>query len=99
MVDPKVVELMMYNDIPHLLVPVITEPKKAAEALKWTVAEMESRYQKLAELGVRNLSDYNDKLARVQAEAAEDGVEPGEAADIYRGSNRRIRRFDADGPR
>ena len=76
MVDPKVVELMMYNDIPHLLVPVITEPKKAAEALKWAVAEMESRYQKLAELGVRNLPDYNAKLARVQAEAAEDGVEP-----------------------
>ena len=76
MVDPKVVELMMYNDIPHLLVPVITEPKKAAEALKWAVAEMESRYQKLAELGVRNLSDYNDKLASVQAEAAADGVEP-----------------------
>ena len=76
MVDPKVVELMMYNDIPHLLVPVITEPKKAAEALKWAVAEMESRYQKLAELGVRNLSDYNAKLASVQAEAAADGVEP-----------------------
>ena len=76
MVDPKVVELMMYNDIPHLLVPVITEPKKAAEALKWTVAEMEARYQKLAELGVRNLPDYNAKLARVQAEAEEDGVEP-----------------------
>ena len=76
MVDPKVVELMMYNDIPHLLVPVITEPKKAAEALKWAVAEMEARYQKLAELGVRNLFDYNAKLASVQAEAEEDGVEP-----------------------
>ena len=76
MVDPKVVELMMYNDIPHLLVPVITEPKKAAEALKWAVAEMEARYQKLAKLGVRNLSDYNAKLASVQAEAEEDGVEP-----------------------
>ena len=76
MVDPKVVELMMYNDIPHLLVPVITEPKKAAEALKWAVAEMEARYQKLAKLGVRNMSDYNAKLAQVQAEAAEDGVEP-----------------------
>ena len=76
MVDPKVVELMMYNDIPHLLVPVITEPKKAAEALKWAVAEMEARYQKLAKLGVRNLADYNAKLAQVQAEAAEDGVEP-----------------------
>ena len=76
MVDPKVVELMMYNDIPHLLVPVITEPKKAAEALKWAVAEMEARYQKLAKRGVRNLADYNAKLVRVQAEAAEDGVEP-----------------------
>ena len=76
MVDPKVVELTMYNDIPHLLVPVITEPKKAAEALKWAVAEMEARYQKLAKLGVRSLSDYNAKLVRVQAEAAEDGVEP-----------------------
>ena len=76
MVDPKVVELTMYNDIPHLLVPVITEPKRAAEALKWAVAEMEARYQKLAQLGVRNLSDYNAKLASGQAEAAEDGVEP-----------------------
>ena len=76
MVDPKVVELTMYNDIPHLLVPVITEPKRAAEALKWAVAEMEARYQKLAKLGVRNLSDYNAKLASDQAEAAEDGVEP-----------------------
>ena len=76
MIDPKVVELMMYNDIPHLLVPVITEPKKAAEALKWAVAEMESRYQRLAKLGVRNLSDYNAKLASIQAEAEEEGVEP-----------------------
>ncbi len=76
MVDPKVVELTMYNDIPHLLVPVITEPKRAAEALKWAVAEMEARYQKLAKLGVRNLSDYNAKLASGQTEAAEDGVEP-----------------------
>lgn len=76
MVDPKVVELMMYNDIPHLLVPVITEPKKAAEALKWAVAEMESRYQRLAKLGVRNLSDYNAKLVRSQAEEEEEGVEP-----------------------
>ena len=76
MVDPKVVELTMYNDIPHLLVPVITEPKRAAEALKWAVAEMEARYQKLAKLGVRNLSDYNAKLTSGQTEAAEDGVEP-----------------------
>ena len=76
MVDPKVVELTMYNGIPHLLVPVITEPKKASEALKWAVAEMEARYQKLARLGVRNLADYNAKLKKVNTEAQEDGVEP-----------------------
>ena len=81
MVDPKVVELMMYNDIPHLLVPVITEPKKAAAALKWAVAEMEARYQKLAKLGVRNLADYNAKLAHVQAEAEVDDIEPTEAEE------------------
>ncbi len=76
MVDPKVVELTMYNDVPHLLVPVITEPKKASEALKWSVAEMEARYQKLAKLGVRNLADYNRKLERVNVEAQEEDVEP-----------------------
>ena len=64
MVDPKVVELMMYNDIPHLLVPVITEPKKAAQALKWAVAEMEARYQKLAKLGVA-------QSGRLQRQASE----------------------------
>ena len=66
----------MYNDIPHLLAPVITEPKKASEALKWAVAEMEARYQKLAKLGVRNLDDYNRKLARLNQEHQDDGVEP-----------------------
>ncbi|MBM3278346.1 MAG: DNA translocase FtsK [Candidatus Handelsmanbacteria bacterium] len=79
MIDPKVVELTMYNDIPHLMVPVITEPKKAAEALKWAVAEMEARYQKLAKLGVRNLSDYNRKLAGKPAEPQVEGVEPEKA--------------------
>ena len=76
MVDPKVVELTMYNDIPHLLVPVITEPKKASEALKWTVAEMESRYQKLAKLGVRNLADYNAKVKVLNPADSEEGLEP-----------------------
>ena len=66
----------MYNDVPHLLVPVITEPKKASEALKWAVAEMEVRYQKLAKLGVRNLADYNRKLEQVNAQAQEEGIEP-----------------------
>ncbi|MEW6749813.1 MAG: DNA translocase FtsK [Candidatus Latescibacterota bacterium] len=75
MVDPKVVELTIYNGIPHLLVPVVTEPKKAADALKWAVAEMEARYQKLAKLGVRHLADYNRKLERVNQER-EEGEEP-----------------------
>lgn len=79
MVDPKVVELTMYNDIPHLLTPVITEPKKASEALKWTVAEMELRYQKLAKLGVRNLVDYNAKVKKLNPADYEDGLEPPQA--------------------
>ncbi|MGM0507629.1 MAG: DNA translocase FtsK 4TM domain-containing protein [Fusobacteriota bacterium] len=61
LVDPKMVELMPYNDIPHLLVPVITNPKLAATALKWTVNEMEDRYKKLSKLQVRNLESYNKK--------------------------------------
>ncbi len=69
MIDPKVVELTMYNDIPHLLAPVITEPKKASEALKWAVAEMESRYQLLAKLAVRNLADYNSKAEKMAAQS------------------------------
>ncbi len=76
MVDPKVVELNVYNDIPHLLVPVITEPRKAAEALKWTVAEMERRYLKLAARGVRNISDYNRKLEVGAGALQEEGAEP-----------------------
>lgn len=76
MVDPKVVELTAYNEIPHLLVPVITEPKKAAEALRWAVAEMERRYLKLAALGVRHISDYNRRLERGAGAAREEGAEP-----------------------
>ncbi len=62
MVDPKVVELSVYNGIPHLLIPVVTDPKKAAGALNWAVAEMTDRYNTFAEYGVRNLEDYNNKL-------------------------------------
>ena len=76
MVDPKVVELTVYNEIPHLLVPVITEPKKAADALRWAVAEMERRYLKLAALGVRHISDYNRRLERGAGAAQEEGAEP-----------------------
>ncbi len=60
LVDPKRVELTGYNGIPHLLTPVIVEPKKVVSALKWAVVEMENRYKKLAEVGVKNISSYNE---------------------------------------
>ena len=61
MIDPKVVELNVYNGIPHLLIPVVTDPKKAAAALNWAVVEMTNRYKKFAEAGVRDLVGYNEK--------------------------------------
>ncbi len=67
MVDPKMLELSVYNDIPHLLTPVVTDPKKAVVALKWAVKEMESRYKLMSRLGVRNIEGYNAKLAEVKA--------------------------------
>ena len=66
MVDPKVVELSVYNGIPHLLIPVVTDPKKAAAALNWAVMEMTERYKKFADAGVRDLKGYNDKVAQVE---------------------------------
>lgn len=65
MVDPKVVELSVYNGIPHLLIPVVTDPKKASAALNWAVMEMTERYKKFAEAGVRDLKGYNEKVASV----------------------------------
>lgn len=62
MIDPKVVELSVYNGIPHLLIPVVTDPKKAAGALNWAVTEMMGRYNTFAEFGVRNLQEYNRKV-------------------------------------
>lgn len=73
MVDPKVVELSIYNGIPHLLIPVVTDPKKASAALNWAVAEMTDRYKKFAELGVRDLTGYNE---RVRSEAEQDEKYP-----------------------
>ena len=71
MVDPKVVELQVYNGIPHLLIPVVTDPKKAAAALNWAVAEMTSRYKKFAAYGVRDLSGYNEKIRGITEEERE----------------------------
>ena len=62
MVDPKVVELSVYNGIPHLLIPVVTDPKKASAALHWGVSEMEDRYRKFADYNVRDLKGYNKKI-------------------------------------
>src|SRR5262249_18059132 len=59
MVDPKMLELSVYDGIPHLLTPVVTDPKKAVVALKWAVREMEERYKKMSKLGVRNIDGYN----------------------------------------
>lgn len=68
MIDPKVVELSVYNDIPHLLTPVVTDMKKAANALRWCVDEMERRYQLLSMLMVRNIEGFNEKIAEYDAQ-------------------------------
>ena len=67
MVDPKMLELSVYDGIPHLLTPVVTDPKKAVVALKWAVREMEDRYKKMAKLGVRNIDGYNVRLSEARA--------------------------------
>jgi S-DNA-T family DNA segregation ATPase FtsK/SpoIIIE len=66
MVDPKMLELSVYDGIPHLLTPVVTDPKKAVVALKWAVREMEERYKKMAKLGVRNIDGYNQRLVEAK---------------------------------
>ena len=71
LIDPKMLEFSMYNDIPHLLSPVVTEPKKAVFALKWAVREMEDRYRAMSHLGVRNIESYNNALKKALAEGQE----------------------------
>jgi DNA segregation ATPase FtsK/SpoIIIE-like protein len=67
MVDPKMLELSVYDGIPHLLTPVVTDPKKAVTALKWAVREMEDRYKKMSKLGVRNIDGFNVRVAETKA--------------------------------
>ena len=67
MIDPKMLELSVYDGIPHLLAPVVTDPKKAVVALKWTVKEMEDRYRRMSKLGVRNVASYNERAREAQA--------------------------------
>ena len=66
MVDPKVVELSIYNGIPHLMIPVVTDPKKASAALNWAVVEMNERYKRFADVGVRDMKSYNAKIQQVE---------------------------------
>jgi S-DNA-T family DNA segregation ATPase FtsK/SpoIIIE len=89
MVDPKMLELSVYDGIPHLLTPVVTDPKKAVVALKWAVREMEDRYKKMAKLGVRNIDGYNARLtdARARGEGlsrtVHTGYDPDSGEAIY----------------
>jgi S-DNA-T family DNA segregation ATPase FtsK/SpoIIIE len=71
MVDPKMLELSVYDGIPHLLTPVVTDPKKAVVALKWAVREMEERYKRMAKLGVRNIDGYNARLVEARNKGEE----------------------------
>ncbi|HEV2506692.1 MAG TPA: DNA translocase FtsK [Mesorhizobium sp.] len=89
MVDPKMLELSIYDGIPHLLTPVVTDPKKAVTALKWAVREMEDRYRKMARLGVRNIDGYNQRaaVARDKGEIVvmqvQTGFEKGTGAPLF----------------
>lgn len=87
MVDPKVVEMQMYNALPHMLIPVVTEPKKVPGALKWLIAEMERRYQIFASENVRNIAGFNAKILRnkeeqAKADALDADMSPEERAAI-----------------
>ena len=89
MIDPKMLELSVYDDIPHLLSPVVTEPGKAVVALKWTVREMEDRYRAMSKLGVRNIEGYNIRLAEARKKGevlmrkVQTGFEPTTGKPVY----------------
>ena len=68
MIDPKMLELSVYDGIPHLLAPVVTDPRKAIVALKWTVREMEDRYRAMSKLGVRNIDGYNERVVEARGQ-------------------------------
>ncbi|MBN9342930.1 MAG: hypothetical protein BGO76_07010 [Caedibacter sp. 38-128] len=89
MIDPKMLELSVYDGIPHLLTPVVTEPKKAVFALKWVVKEMEERYRAMSKLGVRNIEGYNTRLSQAQAQGevlsrqVQTGFDPETGRPVY----------------
>jgi S-DNA-T family DNA segregation ATPase FtsK/SpoIIIE len=83
MIDPKVVEMQVYNSLPHLVIPVVTDPKKVLLALRWLIDEMEKRYKIFAKVGVRNITGFNARPAKkTQKELdAEAGVSPADGGD------------------
>src|SRR3546814_651792 len=89
MIDPKMLELSVYDGIPHLLAPVVTEPKKAIRALKWAVEQMEDRYRMMSSLSVRNLAGYNDKVRAALAKGkslgrrVQTGYDPDTGQPVY----------------
>ncbi|PZU57146.1 MAG: cell division protein FtsK [Sphingobium sp.] len=89
MIDPKMLELSIYDDIPHLLSPVVTEPQKAIRALKWAVEQMEDRYRMMASISVRNLANYNEKVRAARAKGkplgrrVQTGYDPESGQPIY----------------
>ena len=89
MIDPKMLELSMYADIPHLLAPVVTEPAKAVRALKWAVEQMEDRYRMLASVNVRSLASFNEKVRAAKAKGqplgrkVQTGYDPGSGQPVY----------------
>ena len=84
LVDPKMVELSIFNDIPHLITPVVTDPKKAAAALNWLIVEMEERYRLFAQLRVRNIEVYNESVENGEIEMADAEGDSTESMDIVR---------------
>lgn len=93
MIDPKMLELSVYDDIPHLLTPVVTDPKKAVVALKWAVKEMENRYRSMSKLGVRNIDGFNERLAKAKREGeilsrkVQTGFDPETGKPIFENQN------------
>ncbi|MBI1180384.1 MAG: cell division protein FtsK [Alphaproteobacteria bacterium] len=89
MIDPKMLELSVYDDIPHLLTPVVTDPRKAVVALKWAVREMEDRYKAMSKLGVRNLGAYNERVAEAEEKGeqlvrtVQTGFDPESGRPVY----------------
>ena len=89
LIDPKMLELSVYDGIPHLLAPVVTDPKKAVVALKWTVREMEDRYRKMSKIGVRNVHGYNQRISdalekgEVLTRSVHTGYDPNSGEPIY----------------